>query len=84
MALSSIKMDDVIICFSFDFWKVKSWCKFLEEPIIVISRFYQLMKIWTDQNIFNCLIIAYYLSLPDFWKSANCKVTKTKGVFECR
>lgn len=88
MALSLTKMDDVIVCFSFDFWcrivKGKIFYKFLEEPLIVISRLCQLMKIWTYQNIFNYLINANYLSLPDFWKSANCKVTKTKMVLECR
>lgn len=42
MVLSLIKMDDVIICFSFDFWcrivKGKIFYKFLEELLIVILR----------------------------------------------
>lgn len=47
--LSLTKMDDVIVCFSFDFWcrivKGKIFYKFLEEPLMVISRLCQLMKI---------------------------------------
>lgn len=49
MALSLTKMDDVMVCFSFDFWcrivKGKIFYKFLEEPLMVISRLCQLMKI---------------------------------------
>lgn len=50
MALSLTKMDDFIVCFSFDFWcrivKGKIFYKFLEEPLMVISRLCQLMKIY--------------------------------------